>query len=171
MNADGARSILVGIAESEVGTREQGGNNRGGRIIVYQSATWLAPDAWPWCAAFVCWCIKDWLNVPGVANALGVGNTERWRPKTPGAFDFLNWAREKELKILPEKSETRAGDLVVFDFSHIGIVAEDAPRASQYIKTVEGNTNGKGQRDSLSGDGVWRKTRSRGLARSFIRIE
>jgi hypothetical protein len=164
------KAILCAIAEAEVGTREQGGNNRGGRIVAYQAATWLAPDAWPWCAAFVCWCIKEWLKVPGVPESLGVSNVERWRPKTAGAFDFLRWAREKDLPILGENAEVQAGDLVIFDFSHIGIVVDDAAKGSQFVQTVEGNTNGRGDRESTSGDGVWMKKRARGLARNFIRI-
>ena len=163
-------SILVGIAEAEVGVREQGGNNRGGRIEAYQNATWLDPEAWPWCAAFVCWCIRDWLKVPGAADSIGVGNIENWRPKTAAAFDFLRWAKKQDLPILPETAEVHAGDLVIFDFSHIGIVVADALENSQFILTVEGNTNGTGARDSTSGDGVWRKKRPRSLARKFIRI-
>ena len=164
------KSIFVGIAEAEIGTREHGGNNRGERIAAYQSATWLDPDAWPWCAAFVCWCIKEWLKVPGAAESIGVGNAEKWRPQTPSAFDFLRWAKEKDLRVLDEAAEVHAGDLVVFDFSHIGIVIEDALKGSQFLICVEGNTNGTGSRDSASGDGVWRKKRARGLARNFIRL-
>jgi len=164
------KSILVGIAEAEVGVREHGGNNRGERIAAYQSATWLAPDDWPWCAAFVCWVIRNWLKVPGAADSVGIGNAETWRPKTASAFDFLQWAKKQDLPILPESAEVHAGDLVVYDFSHIGIVVEDALQNSQFIYTVEGNTNGTGTRESDSGDGVWRKKRSRSLANKFIRI-
>jgi hypothetical protein len=57
---------------------------------------------------------------------------------------------------------------VVFDFSHIGIVAEDSERGE--ITAIEGNTNGKGERDSESGDGVWRKYRARSLVKAFIRL-
>ena len=32
---------LLEIATHEVGTHEAGGNNRGPRIVEYQSATWL----------------------------------------------------------------------------------------------------------------------------------
>jgi len=165
-----SKSILVGIAEGEVGTREQGGNNRGGRVVVYQAATWLKPDAWPWCAAFVCWCIKEWLKVPGVAEHNNISDPEKWRPKTAGAFDFIRWAKEKGLRVLGENAEVEAGDIVVFDFSHIGIVTDDAKAGSNTIECVEGNTNGKGLRDSTSGDGVWQKTRARSLVRNFIRI-
>ena len=40
---------LIAIAESQVGVREIGGNNRGDQIREYQKATELAPAAWPWC--------------------------------------------------------------------------------------------------------------------------
>ncbi len=53
---------LIAIAESQVGVREIGGNNRGDKIREYQTATDLAPGAWPWCAAFTDWCIKEWLE-------------------------------------------------------------------------------------------------------------
>jgi len=35
---------------------------------------------------------------------------------------------------------------------------------------VEGNTNGRGDRDSLFGDGVWKKTRKKTLVKDLIRI-
>jgi hypothetical protein len=42
---------LLSIAQAEIGVREQGGNNRGARIVTYQQATELPPGAWPW---FLC---------------------------------------------------------------------------------------------------------------------
>lgn len=164
---------LVDVAASQVGVREHGGNNLGAEIKEYQKATFLPPAAWPWCAAFVCWCIREWLiKTPGAAEALGIkeGETIYWRPKTAGAFDFIKWAERSGLYITDEKEQAKAGDLVVFDFSHIGIVAEDQLPGKDYIDTIEGNTNGKGERDSVSGDGVWRKQRKVNLVRAYIRL-
>lgn len=161
-------SKLIAIAGGEVGVRERGGNNCGSRIRDYQTATNLTPDAWPWCTAFVDWCVREWLNNPEVVKALNLKNPEAWRPKTAGAFDMINWAKEKGVKILHDTEKALAGDLVVFDFSHIGLVIKD--QESPYIETVEGNTNGKGDRDSVSGDGVWKKTRHVSLVKAFIRI-
>jgi len=59
---------------------------------------------------------------------------------------------------------------VIFDFSHIGLVVEDQASIRSKIKTIEGNTNGKGDRDSESGDGVWEKQRMPSLAKSYIRL-
>jgi hypothetical protein len=69
-----------------------------------------------------------------------------------------------------ENDLARAGDFVVFDFSHIGLVVEDQKSIVEKLSTIEGNTNGKGDRDSTSGDGVWAKQRERTLAKSYIRL-
>jgi len=163
---------LLEIATHEVGTHEVGGNNRGPRIVEYQSATWLKPAPWPWCAAFICWILREWLKSPEVLAKLSLRNDkegEKWRPQTAGAFDFERWAKEKGLQVLNKKALAKAGDLVVFEFSHIGIVVKDQI-SPESIECIEGNTNGSGQRDSNAGDGVWRKRRSASLVRSFIRI-
>ena len=170
LDAEQARNALALIAEREIGVREKGGNNRGADIVRYQTATWLAPGPWPWCAAFICWCICEWLKAPSVRETLHMTEAaaQKWRPKTAGAWDFVNWAKGAGLKVLGENEPVRRGDLVVYDFSHIGIVLKDSERGE--IETAEGNTNGKGERDSESGDGVWRKFRERSLAKAFIRL-
>ena len=163
---------LVEIATREVGVHESGGNNRGPRISEYQSATWLKPAPWPWCAAFICWIVREWLKDAAAQAALSLSGPraiEAWRPRTAGAYDFERWAKDKGLPVLGRKTKAKAGDLIIFDFSHIGIVIKDQLGANT-IETVEGNTNGSGQRDSNSGDGVWRKRRSVSSVRSLIRI-
>jgi len=159
---------LVQLALNEVGTREIGGNNNGPDIRKYQKATWLEPAAWSWCAAFTCWLLREWLKDPEVAKALSIKNPEAWRCKDASAFGWEKWAKVKELQILPETAKAKAGDFVIFDFSHIGIVVKD--QVGGTIQCVEGNTNGKGERDSESGDGVWLKTRARSLVKCYIRF-
>ena len=162
---------LIAIAQAEIGTREIGGNNRGPRIIEYQKATNLDPDNWAWCAAFVDWCVREWLKDSDVVQWLNlqVSTPEQWRPKTALAYGLTEWAklRPKTTKIYTDKDQALPGDIVTFDFSHVGIVLEDD---GDHLVTVEGNTNGRGDRDSESGDGVWRKIRAKSLARDFIRI-
>lgn len=164
---------LLDIAASQVGTREEGGNNEGAKIKEYQKATWLKPGPWPWCAAFVCWCIREWLvKTPGAQELVGIkdGETTIWLPMTAGALDFTKWAEKHNLYVTDEKEPAKAGWLVVFDFSHIGIVAADQLPGKDYIETIEGNTNGKGERDSVTGDGVWRKVRKTNLVRAYIKL-
>lgn len=165
---------LIAIAEKEVGTREEGGNNQGDRIEVYQQATWLPVGPWPWCAAFTAWCLGEWVQSQVVRDAIGFrdeSHAEGWRCKDASAFGWEKWARKKHLLVLPETERAKAGDFVIFDFSHIGLVVEDqAVGGAGKIHTIEGNTNGRGDRDSESGDGVWRKQRHWSLIKSLVRV-
>lgn len=167
------RRQLVAIAAAQVGSHEEGGNNLGPMVAMFQGATILPPGPWPWCAAFVDWCVREWLQIAPVRLALGLrsdAEVEAWRPKTALAFGFEGWGLSHGLAVLPELAVARAGDLVTFDFSHVGIVAVDQPAASGMIETIEGNTNGAGARDSAHGDGVWRKTRRVELVRRYVRL-
>lgn len=164
-------TLLTEIAADEVGTKEVGGNNCGKKIRAYQAATNLEPAAWPWCAAFVCWCIREWIADPAAVKWLNLQSStpEDWRPTTAAAFGLIAWAkkRPRTVQILNDRQLAKAGDIVVFDFSHCGIV-ESA--TTQQLYTIEGNTNGRGDRESTSGDGVWRKQRPATLAQAFLRI-
>lgn len=167
------RRQLVAIAASKVGVHEVGGNNLGPEVVTFQRATTLPPGPWPWCAAFVCWCIREWLRLEPVRAALAIrseGEADTWRPKTALAYGLEGWAAGHGLAVLPETAVARAGDLVTFDFSHVGIVAVDQPKSSGLVEPIEGNTNGAGARDSSSGDGVWRKSRRVELVRRYIRL-
>ena len=155
---------LAEIAISQVGTLEEGGNNRGSKVREYQAATYLAPGDWPWCAAFVCWCVREWC-------VQELKKPTFWRPTTPRAFGFESWAREQGFPVLGERAAVKAGDIVVFDMSHVGIAVASAPAGSKHVETVEGNTGVVGLRDSAAGDGVFRKKRPRPMIRSIIRLE
>lgn len=170
MSTLSVRQKLIDIARREVGTREVG-RNTGKRVREYQAATDLAkeqPTGWPWCAAFVCWCIREWGKLPEVLAALKMtaAQFERWRPKTAAAFGLEDWARKRGLQILAADSipSLRTGDIVTFDMSHTGLVADDARGV---IKTIEGNTGASGGRE---GDGVWDKQRNFKESRNFIRL-
>jgi hypothetical protein len=161
---------LLKIAEREVGTREEGGNNSGRRIREYQTATNLKPAAWPWCAAFVDFCIREWLQNPYCSGWLKLKiPPDAWRPKTALAYGFYGWSKErpKTTLLLTEKAQTEPGDIVMFDFSHVGFVSKEE---GDFIHTIEGNTNQRGERDSVTGDGVYRKIRHKSLVRNYIRI-
>ncbi len=164
---------MLDIARNEVGTREGQRNNTGPRIAEYQAATALPPGPWPWCAAFTAWVLREWLQRDEVRSALKLGSlakAEAWRCHEASAFGWESWGRAGKLKLLRETDLARAGDFVTFDFSHIGIVMADQARKGDAIETVEGNTNGRGDRDSKSGDGVWLKNRVPSLVKTYIRI-
>ena len=159
---------IVEIAERELGKKETR-NNVGKEVRKYQSATNLDPGAWPWCSAFCAWTLEQWLADPDNVKWLALKGTTpaRWRPKTALAYGFIKWAeaRPATCVILPDSAEPLPGDLVCYDFSHIGIVKRSL---GDKFEAIEGNTNGAGSRD---GDGVYLKTRPRKLARCFIRIK
>lgn len=147
---------LLTIAQGEVGTREDG-KNSGLRVRAYQRATWLEPGPWPWCAAFVSWCLMQALGPKPKHDG-------KWRCRDARAYGWEDWAKKRGLVLLDESAAMQPGDIVTFDFSHIGIVESD--EGSQII-TIEGNTNAAGSRE---GDGVWRKERARHLVRRVIRL-
>ena len=159
------QTAIVEIAKSQVGARECGGNNKGAEIRKYLDATWMDEKTknmgFPWCSAFVTWVCKEARKLCGYTFRdidLYIG---------AAAYDWETHGIKNGWRILDEWEKAEPGDLVTYDFSHIGIVIEDH---GETIFTVEGNTNGRGDRDSDSGDGVWFKDRARGLVKHFIRL-
>jgi hypothetical protein len=155
---------LLAKARAEIGVREERPNG-GKRVDEYQAASWLDKKHWgPWCATFVCWVIRE------VMRDLGMRDTKTFsRPQTAAAFGFEGWSlaqgSETWTKRYPGR-DIEAGDIVIFDFSHIGF-ATSAPDQGGYISTIEGNTNRAGSRE---GDGVYAKRRHVSLVRCRIRF-
>lgn len=169
MSTFAIRSILADIARAEIGVREIPKNsNSGPRVLEYQRATWLDGTGWAWCAAFQCWCIREWLKRSEVRDAFKftVAQAEEWRPKTAAAYRFHQWAESKGLLQMDDSPNhvLHCADLVTFDISHIGMVVDDHHNV---IETVEGNTDATGGRE---GGGVYAMTRERSFAKRFIRL-
>ena len=156
---------IIRIAKAEVGVREIANTNCGERVGQYKAATWLNPKkGWAWCAAFVCWVVRE-----AMASA-GVKQTKTFkRPRTAGAWDFENWSLEQDKTTntkKPHDGDILPGDIVVFTFSHIGI-AVSFPDDDGNVTTVEGNTDTAGSRE---GGGVYLKSRHISKIRSRIRF-
>jgi hypothetical protein len=155
---------LINQANREIGVREER-RNGGKRVDQYQAASWLEKKHWgPWCATFVCWVIRE------VMKEMGMKDSKTFsRPQTAAAFGFEEWSMEQGSETWTKKnpgSDIAAGDIVIFNFSHIGF-ATSAPNASGFFTTVEGNTNQAGSRE---GDGVYAKRRNISTVRSRIRF-
>ena len=158
-------AALLALARPEIGVTEVAGTNCGPRVDEYKAATWLNPkQGWPWCAAFICWLVREALA------ATGIKETKTFkRPRTAAAWDFENWCRGIDKTAMlkkPHKGDIQPGDIVMFTFSHIGI-AESAPDKNGYVTTIEGNTDGSGSRE---GGAVLRKKRHTSKIRSRIRF-
>ena len=94
------------------------------------------------------------------------------RPTTASAFGLQDWAMSKlaagchvfapgDRHCQPDR-----GDLVIYRFSHCGIVAAGSD-AHGLIHTVEGNTNNDGSRDGYE---VCAKTRPLAKVKAFITL-
>ena len=164
------RQALVEIARRDVGKVEIT-RNRAPWIQKYWPATTLPnghTDRQPYCAAAVCYWVREWLKIPEVMAALKMTPTgaERWRCKSAAAFGWLDWANARKLDVLSDSptERLRVGDLFIFDVSHIGIVRDDDANG---VYTIEANTGNGSVRD---GDGCWERKRDRSAARAFIRL-
>lgn len=161
-------SELVHIAKSEVGVEEIDGTNCSPRVNEYKAATNLNPkQPWPWCAAFVCWCVRE------AAKSAGVEFTKTFRrPVTAGALDLERWSREQDRATwtkAPPNGDIQPGDLVTFKFKaggHVGIAISE-PDENGFFHTVEGNTDSAGSRE---GGGVFKKLRKSSAIHGRIRF-
>jgi hypothetical protein len=150
---------LVTIARAELGVHEES-RNQGPGILKYWEATSYGADGFktrePWCAAFVAWCVALYLD--GRARRPKSAAVRQW---VPDALR-LGWRvfGPRDGLLFP-----RAGDVVVFQFSHIGIVEDFADGA--HVATIEGNTDDEGGRE---GREVARRLRPLSLCKSFIRV-
>jgi len=162
MNGKDIPQKMVLLAREEIGVSEVDGSNCGPRVDEYKAATWLdSSKGWPWCAAFICWLVREAIKEEEVGFK---------RPQTAGAWDFENWAKKEVANDIdlrkPTNEDIKAGDIVIFTFSHIGLAVKDID-SSGYVMTIEGNTNGAGSRE---GGSVLEKKRHVSKIRSRIRI-
>lgn len=165
--AAGSASIpaIVAVAESQLGVKETS-KNYGAKLAKYWEAT-SYPEGMrnrePWCAAFVAWCVREAGRADGWLNR---GETNR--PRSAAVRDWVPAALKLGWKVFGPGDPVMfpaPGDVVVFKFSHIGIVTD---RMAYEVRTIEGNTNEHGERE---GKYVLRRERAlREMCRSFIRL-
>ncbi len=152
-------------ATKEIGTEEVNGTNCGPRVDQYKAATVLPPhESWPWCAAFVCWCVWQAMQATGIKETATFK-----RPTTASAWNLENWSLKQDDTTLTKRSpglDIMAGDIVIFTFSHVGI-ATGAPDENGMVPTIEGNTDVAGSRE---GGGVMNKRRKLSLIKTRIRF-
>lgn len=163
-------SPLADIAASQIGTQEDARHtNSGAAIAKYQHDTNLSGQGWPWCAAFVDWCVHQFLLIPANAAICAVPLANR--PRTAAAFGLRTWGQDNNCLIFHPSNKSghgltpAAGDLVVYTFSHCGIVSKS--RSAQTFEAIEGNSNDDGSRDGYA---VVRKTRSILSVLCFVRL-
>ena len=155
---------IVELCHKEVGVEEIDGTNCGPRVNEYKATTWLPPtEAWPWCAAFIDWVVMKAMEECGETYSFQ-------RPKTAGAWDLENWSKKQDDSTNTKRSpgsDIKAGDIVIFKFSHVGFAVADADKETATVKTIEGNTDAAGSRE---GGGVYLKRRKLSQIKTRIRF-
>lgn len=149
------RTCVRKIYYSQIGIREETGNNDGFHVEKYLASAGL-DKGYPWCAAFVNWTLNECDIYPNI----------KYKAWVPSYFpdDKLIMVRGQF-----ELREPVFGDLIGIWFeskgrlAHIGFYDGEN---SKYYFTVEGNTNEPGSDTTLvasilsrDGDGVYRKRR------------
>lgn len=120
-------------ASSQVRARERG-RNAGPEVDKYLAAAGLSPG-YPWCAAFVTWCIKK------IDKALMPRNGRA------AVFSWAKWAEDNGRL----SQEPKRGNLFFWldrqGFGHIGFVTSVLPGG--VFLTIEGNTDEAGSREGV----------------------
>lgn len=158
---------LADIAREYIGVTETGNNQAGTNqklINIFKADDLVIngkTDGYPWCAAFVSLCTQKLLK----NNAMFIGVKT---PREASVSQMLNsWAKGQSCDIFKPSDKNKKpqkGDIVVFTFSHIGIVDSVY---SGGVNTIEGNTNDSGSREGVT---VASKKRPSSLIRAYIRL-
>jgi len=143
------KAALIFKAKSFIGTTEVGGDNKGPMIELFQKAVDNVAAGEPWCAAFLCYCIRDTEARFGVPCGLKLSehcmtlwNTNSAQRRTEPKPGYIAvW----------KKKNTTSG--------HVGLVTSVSRDQPTKFHTIEGNT-GPGTGIVREGDGVYAKTRS-----------
>jgi len=138
-----------------VGVQERGGNNMGfndkALLILMKQEGWK--PGYAWCSFFV----MAMLNECGIPNTI-----TGWSPTAYNKRDviftegkFLQAFSDKDVLVMTLSYNSFKGKRFK-GIGHTGIV----DRVSKYsVRTIEGNTNEQGMRDSRTRDGVYYKIR------------
>lgn len=136
---------LLDIERAQLGTQER---PHGSNQVKYNTAFYRRPvrneghTNYAWCVVFQWWCFQR----AGIPTSIF--------PKSAGVFAVRDWYdRKNRFNHTP-----RVGSLVIFSFSHIGMVEKILPHGR--IQTIEGNTDVSGGR---TGGKVMRKIRHSGI--------
>ncbi len=131
----------VAIAVSQIGAKELPDHNNDGPIVnLYLGQCGLAGDNAAWCACFVSWVLARWAQNTARKPEFAI-------PSTPAAWGFEQFDGKDGAKVFhPQRDKTllKRGDIVMYTFSHVGILLE---QAGDVLHVIEGNTNSDGSRD------------------------
>ena len=135
----GAGAQMVALAQAELGQTEQPpGSNDSTRIAEYRTAT-AGSGIGPWCNYFVSWVAKQ-AGAPLGEQGQGFG----------AVAATWDWA-QRTGRAIPPTQAPQAGDLIVWDGTHIGMVESVLPDGR--VQTIEGNSSNMVTRRVHGADG------------------
>lgn len=145
---------VLAVALSQEGVEEQPrGSNGGPEVNQYLKSVGLG-SGYPWCMAFVYWCMQEATAALGVKNEL---------TKTGGVL--VQWRTTGMKKVLTTE-HVRPGAIFIMDFGHgFGHTGFVVSVDGNKVHTIEGNTNDQGSREGYT---VARKIRTVTSIKGFL---
>lgn len=149
------RSLKIALANDGVCEKPKN-SNAGPEVEIYLRSVGLG-KGYPWCMAFVYWCVETACKEIDIKNPL---------VKTGGVL--RQWNETKCRKITPRDKAVKPGDIFIMEFSkgmgHTGFVEKVA---GGMVYTIEGNTNDDGSREGYE---VARRQRLLTSFKGFIQL-
>jgi CHAP domain len=115
---------VIDTARSQAGVTQQLINN-----VKYNTSYYGHPVSGPefkWCVVFIWWCMQK-CRIPMSVF-----------PKSASVFAVRDWFKDRG-RFFPAPTTPKKGDLVIFKYSHIGLVAQLLTDGR--MLTIEGNQN------------------------------
>lgn len=149
-------ALLLGVAQACVGVKEEGGDNRGALVDLFETTTG-DPLGVSWCLDYLQACIAYVELTKGFMSPL---------PTTGSVLDLWNHAKNYSAVSPP-----KPGDLILWRFGttltgHCGLITG---MDSLRYQTVEGNTHDSTEIDR-DGDGVYARSRAKGGSKTFVEL-
>lgn len=149
------KALQIAIVQDGI-CEEPKGSNSGPVVNQYLKSVGLG-KGYPWCMAFVYWCVQKSADMLEVKNPL---------VKTGGVMLQYNTTK---LRKLPKTSGAiKPGDIFIMEFAggtgHTGFVEKIV---GSVVHTVEGNTNDDGSREGYE---VARRQRPISSFKAFIQL-
>lgn len=141
---------VLDTARAELGVREDPPESNRVKYNDWYYGRAVSGNAYPWCMAFVQWVFA-----------------QSGRPlpyKTASCSALLTWYRKNKPECIVK--DPRPGDIIIYTFSHTGIV-ESAQDGT--VTAIEGNTSAGNGGSQSNGGGVFRRTRKKSLFKAYIR--
>ena len=141
---------ILTIAQAELGIYESPANSNNVKYNTWYYGKTVSGAAYPWCMVFVQWVFNQAsMKLPYL---------------TASCSSLLSWYQKNKPGNVVKTP--KPGDIVIYNFSHTGIVESVG---SSTITAIEGNTSPGTAGSQSNGGMVCRRTRSMTLVTAYIR--